>query len=56
MIVSFKRFLLLLILTLILLTGLLSWTMHMVAAPITPTYHNQGYHSRNCPPPPYDCW
>ena len=57
MVVSFKRFLLLLILTLLLLIGLLSWTMHMVAAPATPSSHTHWlYPSHNCPPPPYDCW
>jgi hypothetical protein len=55
MILSSKRVLLLLLLASILLIGLLSWTLHMVATPITPTYPNT-YHSRNCPPPPYDCW
>ncbi len=51
MILSLKRGLLLLLLASLLLIGSLSWTFHMVATPITPTYH-----SRNCPPPPYDCW
>ncbi|HEY5001574.1 MAG TPA: hypothetical protein VII61_00380 [Ktedonobacteraceae bacterium] len=57
MTISFKRILLLLILTLLLLMSLLSWTTHIVAAPITPDYHTHWlYPLRDCPPPPYDCW
>ncbi|MBA2392814.1 MAG: hypothetical protein H0V70_08710 [Ktedonobacteraceae bacterium] len=57
MILSFKRTLLLLILALLILMSLLSWTTHLVAAPMTPAYHTHWlYPLRDCPPPPYDCW
>jgi hypothetical protein len=47
---------------LVLLTGLLGWTIKMVAAPPFPLHHSSVHASHTlaliqpyCPPPPYDC-
>jgi hypothetical protein len=56
MTLSLKRALLLLVLALVLLMGLLSWTMKLVTTPSS--YPPKPTHTIawSCPPPPYDCW
>ena len=58
MLLSLRRFFVLVILALALLAGLFGWTVRMMAMPTTP-YHT-GLHSSHavawyCPPPPRNC-
>ncbi len=53
---SFKRTFLLLVLALVLLAGLFSWTMKLVTSPAQFPRHPSHIITYPCPPPPYDCW
>ncbi|GAC1346292.1 MAG: hypothetical protein NVSMB27_09650 [Ktedonobacteraceae bacterium] len=58
MVATLRRGLLLVILALVLLMGLIGWTMHVVAS--SPAHHSgfQSSHAQTayiCPPPPFDC-
>ncbi|HYU71888.1 MAG TPA: hypothetical protein VEL31_04325 [Ktedonobacteraceae bacterium] len=56
MTLSFRRALLLLILALVLLLGLLSWTMKLVTIPSSNPPKPAHTIAWGCPPPPYHCW
>jgi hypothetical protein len=58
MVTTMRRGLLVLLMALVLLMGLIGWTMRMEAA--SPAYHSgiQTSHTQTayiCPPPPFDC-
>ncbi|HLQ30038.1 MAG TPA: hypothetical protein VK140_12475 [Ktedonobacteraceae bacterium] len=62
MVTTMRRGLLLLVMALVLLVGLIGWTMRMEAAP--PLHHSSIHASQGqiamaphyiCPPPPFDC-
>jgi hypothetical protein len=62
MIATMRKSLFLVVLALVLLVGLVGWTVKMEAAPPIPQYHSSIHtqftnHSPDhfCPPPPYSC-
>ncbi len=64
MVISLRKFLFLVLMTLALLAGTLGISARAITAPLTPLHHvsiqtqnpllPSGSHI-NCPPPPYDC-
>jgi hypothetical protein len=56
MTVSFKRAFVLLVLALVLLAGLFSWTMKLVTSPAPHLQRAPHTIAWTCPPPPFQCW
>ncbi len=56
MALSLKRAFFLVILALVLLVGLLSWSMKLVTLPSFSPPRPTHTIAWGCPPPPYDCW
>jgi hypothetical protein len=56
--VSLQKHLLQVVLILILLAGMLTWTFKMMPTTISSWHHSYLYSSPHdgCPPPPYDCY
>jgi hypothetical protein len=57
MVISLKRMSVVVTMALVLLAGLLGWSMKAMTGSLTGSYHGPvSYPYTHCPPPPRDCW